>query len=190
MTKEMPHDELIQALSVDDVNSRRKAENALYLQYAYMVNTVRGKYSLDEDGLADAYTDTMMAVFEQLRNGMFDGRSSLKTYITRIFYNKCVDLSRKKTTMKGKAQQHDDVDGLQVADSSLNFLQHLMQKELVGKVKAVIGLLGSKCQDLILRWGEGYTDKEITELLGYKSEDVTKISRLRCLQNLKSRFQP
>jgi hypothetical protein len=46
----MPHDELIQALSVDDVNSRRKAENALYLQYAYMVNTVRGKYSLDEDG--------------------------------------------------------------------------------------------------------------------------------------------
>ena len=52
-------------------------------------------------------------------------------------------------------------------------------------VKARIAQLGEKCQTMLLRWGEGYSDSEIASELGYNTEAVAKTSRLRCLQKLR-----
>ncbi len=38
-------------------------------------------------------------------------------------------------------------------------------------------------------WGENYSDKEIASFLQYKTADVVKTSRLRCLERLRKLYK-
>ena len=49
--------------------------------------------------------------------------------------------------------------------------------------------IGENCQRFLQFWAEGYYDKEIAPLLEYKSSDVVKTSRLRCLEKLRQLYK-
>jgi RNA polymerase sigma factor (sigma-70 family) len=165
---------------------RRLSENKLFETYAYFVNEGVRKYRLDRDESAGAFADAVLAAVGNITGGGFEQRASLKTYLFQIFSNKCVDLSRKKTTNKSKVHQGTVwIDELPLPDDSRNVLRRLIDASQLDAVKARIARLGEKCQTMLLRWGEGYTDSEIASELGYHTEAVAKTSRLRCLQKLR-----
>jgi RNA polymerase sigma factor (sigma-70 family) len=165
---------------------RRLSENKLFETFSYFVNEGVRKFRLDRDDAAGAYADAVLAVVGSIHNGGFEQRASLKTFLFQIFSNKCVDLTRKKTTNKGKVHQGTVwIDELPLPDESRNFLRRLMDASQLDIVKARIAQLGEKCQTMLLRWGEGYSDSEIASELGYNTEAVAKTSRLRCLQKLR-----
>lgn len=87
-------DEIINNLRVSGIN-RRKAEEQLFSRYAYFISIGENKYSLSKEDLFDAYSDTVLAVIHSISNGSFKNRSSLKTFVYKIYHNKCVDLIRK-----------------------------------------------------------------------------------------------
>ncbi len=74
---------------------------------------------------------------------------------------------------------------LGMPDDTKSALQKLISEHEVYILKEKIKLLGDKCQQILMAWGEGFSDNKIAEELGYQTSNVAKVSRLRCLEKLK-----
>ena len=183
-------EELIDNLRQES-SSKRKGEEQLFTSYTYFIREGMHKHALSEDEAFDAYSDTILSAIEKIRNGSFEGRSSLKTWLYQIFHNKCVDLLRKKTTNKHSVHQTTMINDwlLQLSDTGKSIIQNLIDKTDWDFLKQKLNELGDTCKRLLTLSAEGYSDKEIGELMEYKTADVVKTSRLRCLEKLRQLYK-
>ncbi len=160
---------------------RSRYESIFYRQFAYFVSTRPAKYALSDEEARDAYTEAFMAVVDHIVSGRFKGDSSLKTYLSRIFRNKCVDRFRKNTTIK--VEWVDEFPDL--PDDSRDFLRQMVGVEMVQQVEHYIGKLGKGCQDLLRYSGRGYSPAEIAAELGFSSARSVSSQRYKCLGRLR-----
>ena len=170
---------------------QRTTENKLYEHFFYFIKDATFKHKLLEDEAASLYTDTILAFIENVKNKRFEGKSAVKTYLYQIFSNKCVDFLRKTTTNKMSVHEAQPIQGwiLSMPDDSKSALQELISEHEIEVLKGKIKLLGEKCQQMLMAWGEGFSDNKIAEELGYQSSNVAKISRLRCMNNLREMYK-
>lgn len=164
-------------------------ENKLYMAFRYMIKDATWKHNLQEDEASIAYSDAILVTIKHIDSDLFEQRSSLKTYIYKIFQFKCIDLIR--TNKSNKQSYNETLDKYLelVPDEQQDTLRQLSAKYEVDILKRRIQLLDDRCKHIILAWGEGYLDKEIAEDLGYNSPAVAKTSRLRCLEKLKKSYK-
>lgn len=183
-------EELIENLRQES-SLKRKGEEQLFTSYTYFIREGMHKHSLSEDEAFDAYSDTILSAIEKIRNGSFEGRSSVKTWLYQIFHNKCVDLLRKKTTNKHSVHQTTTINDwlIQLSDTGKSIIQKLIDKTDWELLKQKLNELGDACKRLLTFSAEGYSDKEIGELMEYKTADVVKTSRLRCLEKLRQLYK-
>ena len=78
---------------------------------------------------------------------------------------------------------------MMMPDDTKNILQTLISDNEIKVLKIKIGLLGEKCQQMVLAWSEGFTDNQIAQELGYQTANVAKTSRLRCLDKLRELYK-
>jgi RNA polymerase sigma factor (sigma-70 family) len=168
-------------------SERRHYENILYEKFVYMINDGIWKYKLTKDESSIAYSDTILSVIENIRKGQFEGRSGLKTYVFQIFSNKCVDFIRKNTTKKASVYQTDIISELvyQLPDDMQNAIQQLISVNEADRIRKALQLVGAKCYKLVMNWSEGYSDKEVAQMMDFNSAEVVKTSRKRCLNKVK-----
>jgi RNA polymerase sigma-70 factor (ECF subfamily) len=169
---------------------RKKGEERLFNRYAYLIKEGIYKYSLLQEEAFDLYSDTIISAIEKIADGSFQGRSSLKTWLYQIFHNKYVDLLRKKSTNKHSIHKTLSISDLlyQVSDASKTIVQELADKTDWELLRQKLNQLGENCKQMLLFWAEGYSDKEIAGTMEYKTSDVVKTSRLRCLEKLKQLY--
>jgi len=169
---------------------RRKAEEELFSRHIYFIKEGINKYSLDQEDAFNAYSDTIIQVIENVSADRFEKRSSLKTYLYRIFNNKCVDLIRKKTTNKSSVHQTAPISDMltMISDPAKTIIQQLVEKNDVALLKQKLTEIGDICKQLLTMFAEGHNDKEIAMAMEYKSPDVVKTSRLRCLDKLRQLY--
>ncbi|MDB5276276.1 MAG: sigma-70 family polymerase sigma factor [Ferruginibacter sp.] len=169
---------------------KRKAEDTIFTRYTYFIKEGMYKYALPEEDAFDAYSDTVLQVINNIVSGVFEKKSSLKTYLYRIFANKCVDLIRKKTTNKNSVHQTSSVTDMlfMIADSAKTVVQQLIEKTDMDILKNKMKELGENCRQILAFFADNYSDKEIAVALDYKSADVVKTSRLRCLEKLRQLY--
>jgi RNA polymerase sigma factor (sigma-70 family) len=187
-SKKLPDDDyLIIEQLTSGGTGKRKGEEALFKLYVYFIREGMRKYYLTEDESFDAYSDTILSAIEKIANGSFERASSLKTYLYKIFQNKCVDLLRKKTTNKNKVHQTVSITDmlLHESDAARSILQKLADEADENLLKQRLATLGDSCRQLLQLSAEGLTDKEIAGMMEYKTADVVKTSRLRCLEKLR-----
>lgn len=179
-------EELIQNLQGNNL-LKRKAEDALFKQYNYFIREGIKKYALQEDEAFDAYSDTVLQAIDNIRKGHFENRSALKTYLYRIFINKCVDLLRKKTTNKSSVHQTASLSDMLIliADPAKTVVQQLIERTDMESLKNKLQELGENCRKLLMLFADGFSDREVSVLMEYKSADVVKTSRLRCVDKLR-----
>jgi RNA polymerase sigma-70 factor (ECF subfamily) len=172
-------------------NNRRKSEEQLFNRFAYFIKEGMHKQGLLQEQAFDVYADTILAAIEKIRNGSFEGRSSLKTWIYQIFHNKCVDLIRKNTTIKSSIHRTSSITDMlsQLSDSAKSIVQQLCERTDADLMRQKLSEVGENCRQMLLQWADGYSDKEIAELMGYKTADVVKTSRLRCLEKLRQLYK-
>lgn len=169
---------------------RRKAEEELFSRHIYFIKEGVNKYSLDQEDAFSAYSDTILQVINNISGNLFEKRSSLKTYLYRIFNNKCVDLIRKKTTNKSSVHQTAPISDMlsMISDPAKTVIQQLIEKNDIEFLKSKLNETGENCKQLLTMFAEGYNDKEIAIDMEYKSADVVKTSRLRCLDKLRQLY--
>lgn len=182
--------EIIEQLRQSGIDKRR-SEEELFNRFAYFIREGITKHALSEDESFNAYSDTLLAAFENINNAHFEARASLKTYLYQIFHNKCVDLIRKKTTNKNSVHQAEAISDklMLLSDSARSVVQKLIDKANWNQLREKLGQLEEKCRQLLMYWGDNYSDKEIASLLQYKTADVVKTSRLRCLERLRKLYK-
>jgi RNA polymerase sigma-70 factor (ECF subfamily) len=182
--------EIINRLRESGIDQRR-SEDELFNRFSYFIREGMNKHALSEDESFNAYSDTILAALENIRNTRFEARSSLKTYLFQIFHNKCVDLLRKKTTNKQRVHLSETISGklLQLSDNARSIIQQLIDQADWQLLKEKMKLLEEKCRQLLTFWGENYSDREIAAQLQYKTADVVKTSRLRCLERLRKLYK-
>ena len=78
---------------------------------------------------------------------------------------------------------------LQVSDNAKTIIQQLVDKTDKNLLRQKLNEIGDNCRKMLIFWAEGYTDKEIAAEMEYKSADVVKTSRLRCLEKLKQLYR-
>lgn len=166
---------------------RMKGEEQLFKKYFYFIRTAINKYSLSEDNLSDAYSDTMIAAINAITDGSFQGKSSLKAFLYRVFHNRCIDIWRKQTTLKRSINRTIGINELQIhlSDDSQSVIEQLIKKADAEAFKQQLSQLCNKSQRLMCLAAEGYTDKEIAIKMNFKTRDVVKTSRLRCIRKLR-----
>jgi len=171
-------------------NNKRKAEDQLFNGFSYFVKEGIRKYSLAEDEALDVYSDTIISAIEKITTGLFEGRSSLKTYLFRIFHNKCVDRIRQLTTNKNKIHRTTAPPDLlsQLSDSAKSVIQLLVDRSDFDLLKERMNELGDNCRKMLSLFADGYSDKEIAVAMEYKTAEVVKTSRLRCLEKLRQSY--
>ncbi len=169
---------------------RKKGEERLFNRFAYLIKEGIYKYSLLQEEAFDLYSDTIISAIEKIADHSFQQRSSLKTWVYQIFHNKYVDLLRKKSTNKNSIHKTLSISDLllQVSDASKTIVQELVDKTDWEALRQKLNQLGDNCKQMLLLWAEGYTDKEIAGSMEYKTSDVVKTSRLRCLEKLRQLY--
>jgi RNA polymerase sigma factor (sigma-70 family) len=169
---------------------KRKGEESLFSEYAYFIREGMRKHRLSEDEAFDAYSDSVLVAIESIYNETFKGESSLKSYLYKIFHNKCVDLFRKNSTNKNSVNRAQSINEelFRLTDKSRSILQTLIEKADWTVLKERLGQIGDDCKKMLLLWADSHSDKEIAVVLEYKTADVVKTSRLRCLGKLRQLY--
>ena len=186
----MSDDELIEGLK-GNPQVRRKAEDELFNRHAYFIKEGISKYSLEQEDSFSAYSDTVLQAIDNIVNDRFEKRSTLKTYLFSIFHRKCVDLIRKKTTNKGSIHQTAPISDMlgMISDPAKTVIQQLIEKSDFDLLRSKLNETGANCKKLLAMFADGYNDKEIAITMEYKSADVVKTSRLRCLNKLRQLYK-
>jgi len=144
------------------------------------------KLRIEESQAKDAYLDAVIAVMQQIENGVYRGENKISSYLYQIFYFKSVDIIRKKAT-----NSEDYVESMpERADSGNDISLDLEQKESVRQIAQILEKIGQPCKQILMDWGFwGYSIQEIAQRL--KIDDPLKVSRrkYRCLEELKERLK-
>ncbi|NBH78153.1 sigma-70 family RNA polymerase sigma factor [Clostridiaceae bacterium] len=116
----------------------------------------------DENDIADAMQETVLACFEQI--GRLQKPHYFKTWLTRILINKCNDIvrQRQRCTPAESLPEQPYTDPARDEMEFCDFLSALDEKYRL---------------PLLLYYGEGFRVKEIAEMLGMEPETIK--SRLR-----------
>lgn len=181
--------ELIAGL-VGSASHREGFENALYLQFAYFMDEGKKKYNLTQEDVFSCYSDAVIKVIDNIRSKLFEGRSSIKTYLYQVFNNKCVDQIRKNTTKKSEVHHVLDISDHLYAmpDDVRTIIQQLVLKADIDQLRRRLLELGDNCRKMLLWFADGYSDLEISEKLRFKTAGVAKTSRLRCMERLRQLY--
>ncbi|MEO8412440.1 MAG: sigma-70 family RNA polymerase sigma factor [Ginsengibacter sp.] len=182
-------EEMIRSLKENE-RPKRKAEEELFNRHVYFIKEGMNKYSLDQEDAFNAYSDTILQAIDNIVKTRFESRSTIKTYLYRIFNNKCVDLIRKKTTHKSSIHQTAPVSDMleMISDPAKTIIQELIEKNDMALLQTKLDETGENCKKLLAMFAEGFSDKEIANSMEYKSADVVKTSRLRCLDKLRQLY--
>jgi RNA polymerase sigma factor (sigma-70 family) len=170
---------------------KRKSEDQLFNKFSYFIREGMKKHNLTEDESFNAYSDSLFAAINDISGSHFESRSTLKTWIFQIFHNKCVDLLRKKTTNKSSVHRSESIGEhlLQLSDNARTIVQKLIDQSDWDLLRSKMNQLEEKCRQMLLYWGDNLSDKQIAGLLMYKTADVVKTTRLRCLDKLKRLYK-
>lgn len=166
---------------------KRLAEDQLFRKYLYFIGEATRKYSLSNDDASDAYSDATLSVIDTISNGTFRNRSSLKTYLYAIFNNKCVDLVRKNSSNKRSVHRTVQAEEMfrQLKDTAKSVLQVMIDKNDGQHILGMVEKLGEACKKILISFANDYSDNDIAMAMNYKSADVVKTTRLRCLEKLR-----
>jgi RNA polymerase sigma-70 factor (ECF subfamily) len=75
----------------------------------------------------------------------------------------------------------------ELPDRVRSVIQELIARNQWMQLQQKLKEIGDKCRQLLLYFEDGYSDKEIAQLMQYNSADVVKTSRLRCIEKLKEK---
>lgn len=142
------------------------------------------RYSLSEDDLVDIYQEAFIALRKRAIDGKLNEvQSSMKTYLFGIGKYMIFDkLKADKKTVKVESVLH--IAGEQMEEIEVDETPPLSREQEL--LRKYFKQLEDTCRQLLtLFYYRGLSINEIANLKGYKSANVVKASKSRCLKTLR-----
>lgn len=167
-------------------STRERCIAAIYDANIGFVYKLQQKQSLEEDEARMAYADAVVTLSEQIASQKFRGDSKISTYLYRIFFNKCVDVNRKKSSNRITTTDEFPV----LAEDSKNMQELLELGDEVKQLHGILDRIGEKCKQILIDWGyHGYTMDEIAERAGLKNAESAISQKYKCFTKLKKELK-
>ena len=174
--------EIIQAIKEGGAKGEKYIEYLYSRAYIRMIHKVKRKLFLDEEDVRDGYADAIVKLVDQIKKEKFRGDSKLSSYFYRIFYNKCVDVARKRSSHTFEYLPIDEVK--QTEDPAKNILDMLEVSDDRRKVQMYLNKLSEKCRLILLHHASGYSMTEIAEKAGLKNAESATSQKFKCFKKL------
>ena len=163
------------------INNDRRMQEELYTRFAPKMYAVCLRYAGSAEEAEDILQEGFIKIFKKL--GSFRSEGSFEGWIRRIFVNTSIEHFRRKTYMQPISEQEENT----MEGKSLSVLDSLAEKDLIHLIQQLSPGYRTVFNMYVV---EGYTHKEIGELLGI-SEGTSKsqLSRAKViLQEMVKKF--
>ena len=168
----------------------RKVSRDMVLVY------LQRNFSLSIEDSEDIFNDSFITLNNNIQDGKLDNlTSSISTYFIGICKNKAKEFLRSKNKIvnlsydPGIKEQNtfldDKVESILMLESD-NDIARRKKEEIV---RDVVRDLPSPCNELL--WGfyrDGLSMKQLAEKFNYKSESSVKVTKHRCCEKFRERF--
>ncbi len=176
--------EIIKAIR-EGGNAETEALQHLYLDSDFQSKAkrvVQGNRKLRLLSWDDIFHISLIKLATQIKQGKFSGNTKLVNYFGGICQFTYYEESRKEK--KEKEYPDFELPPSSVEDL-LTPINLINRKDLVAALEEAIGQLDEKCQEILTLWKLSYSSVEIQEKIGFKSDDVARVSINRCKTKLK-----
>lgn len=158
------------------------------LLFVYQKSYRSVKYYVEKNGgtvkdAEDLFHDALINLYDRLREGNFESKSSPHTYLFSIV--KLLWLNQLRTREKRKTMP-DECDNF--ISENEGILDSILQTERKAIFIKHFNELSEDCQKIIKYFLKGFTISEITKTMGFSSEQHTKNRRFRCKKSLIERI--
>lgn len=170
--------ELIEGIRAGTSQAYRLAHLRYFSMVRYFVLNNSGR----EEDAHDVFQDTLVILYEQLRSGKFEQRSSLKTWLYAVARNRWLK-QLQKTGRMISITDFEPVESVELQnDNEYRGEQHKLLKDALNR-------MGGPCRKLLLLYYYfRKTMEEIAAEMNYSGADSAKNQKYKCLQRLRSNY--
>lgn len=143
---------------------------------------VRRRYHVDAHQGLDAFQDAILALRSNISRGRVDDiKSSLKTYLFAIGRNQLLNRLKKQ----GKEYSSEELSTVENTVTTSYEKQELSERQ--EKIRDLVRRMGEPCHTILkMFYYLGYSMSVISVRLEYKSEDVAKTVKSRCIKKIRT----
>lgn len=166
-------------------------------QWSKVLAFLKNRFGIDEDDCKDIFQESFIVLYNNIQAGKLDNMTaSLSTYFMSICRNKALEMLRGSaksvtvesemslTLMDGEVQS-EKIEALLALDNGDEAIE--AQKEEL--VRTIVKDLPSPCNELL--WGfyrDNLSMKSLAEMFNYSSEGVVKVTKHRCCEKFRARY--
>ncbi len=166
-------------------------------QWSKALAFLKNRFGIDEDDCKDIFQESFIVLYNNIQAGKLDNMTaSLSTYFMSICRNKALEMLRGSaksvnvdsemslTLMDGEVQS-EKIEALLALDNGDETIE--AQKEEL--VRTIVKDLPSPCNELL--WGfyrDNLSMKSLAEMFNYSSEGVVKVTKHRCCEKFRARY--
>lgn len=133
-----------------------------YHQYYPMLWAVAMKLLADEDAVADVLQDVFEAYFSQSQKSQI---RQPKSWLMRVTLNKCADCAAYQN-------RHTDISAVDVPEPEAETVDYANDKRKI--IQQALSQLPPKERQLAVLYSEGFSYKEMSEIVGIRFSSVGK----------------
>ncbi|MFK7906899.1 MAG: RNA polymerase sigma factor [Chitinophagales bacterium] len=164
---------------------KREAVNVLYEEFRpSFVNWMLRKYNCNEEEGIDVFQDSVMVLYKNAKAGKLDDlRSQLKTYLFGIGRNVfLIRMRRQKATTSDAPLEFMESSEIGAEGN----LQSMDRKKMIAEL---LKKMQHPCQRILyLFFYRQYSIEAIQKNLNYKSEEVVRTQKKRCIKALQKQM--
>jgi RNA polymerase sigma factor (sigma-70 family) len=159
---------------------RNKALRALYVENRGRICSYVKSNSGSDAAAKDVFQESIIAFYENVRDGKYRGESAVSTYLYSIAKFKWLNQIKKDKVRDGHHNQ------IEMERFEIDPLTHLIEKQRQEDIFGVLSELGSQCKELLI--ATLYHSKSMKDLVAsgaFSSEQIVRNKKYKCLKRLK-----
>jgi RNA polymerase sigma factor (sigma-70 family) len=177
--------ELIADLTSRNEVLNNKAFRFLYEHYYHAAEKISRTVLNNTNEAPDIFQESLIALYENLRNNLYKGDSSVKTYLYSIIKNRAHIRKLKNRIIQKTEKKYWRLSAESFEITKEIDVNHIEIKEYIAL--SMMDQLNTSCKVLLrLCFFEKMSMKDIASSMNLGSEEVARTQKKRCMQKLVS----
>ena len=157
-----------------------RALEHLYSKLLPKVKRISKKYKANDSDSYDVFQESIIKLYDYVKLGKFNEEYSIESFVLTVARNKIIDNIRKNTKRKEVEIKEFDLPEELEVNSDI-----LITKEKSIAMEQMFATIGEKCKELLLlSIFDRRSMSEISELMGFNSDNSAKTQNYKCKQKL------